>query len=269
MRRTLSVLAVAAAACAPAADSVTPVVIATTTSVEDSGLIDALVPAFAEAHPGLPIQVIAVGSGEAIAMGRRKDADLLLTHAPWQEASFVVSGDGIESTTIMYNHFVVVGPSADPAHVRGAANVADALRRIADLEAPFLTRGDSSGTHLKERGVWEQAQILPDADMNPWYIESGVGMGDLLRVAAERGAYTLSDRATFLTNAVSDALVILLDDESDALYNPYSATLVSGARNLEGARVVYDWLRGPGQSVIAGFGVDRFGRALFEPALTR
>lgn len=267
MRRLLTATALlAACGGAPGIDT-TPVVLATTTSVEDSGLLDVILPAFAAEHPEYTVQPVAVGSGEAIEMGRRKDADILLTHAPWQEAMFVATGAGTESITIMHNHFVIVGPPSDPARVRDAANVGDALRRIADAEAMFLTRGDSSGTHLKERGLWTEAMVEPEPGMNAWYVESGVGMGDLLRVAAERAAYTLSDRATFLSNARTDGLVILFDDESDALYNPYTATLVAGAAHPEGARALYDWLRGPGQAVIARVGVEQYGRPLFVPAL--
>ena len=270
VRRTRSLLLALLVACGGAPErETTPVVLATTTSVEDSGLLDAILPAFEAAHPELTVQPVAVGSGEAIAMGRRRDADILLTHAPWQEAMFVATGAGTESITVMYNHFVIVGPPSDPADVRGAAGVGDALRRIAEAEAEFLTRGDSSGTHLKERGLWAEAMVDPVPGMNPWYVESGVGMGDLLRVAAERGAYTVSDRATFLTNTASGALAILFDDEGEALYNPYTATLVAGATHADGARALYDWLRGPGQAVIADVGVQQYGRPLFVPATAR
>ena len=242
------------------------IVLATTTSVEDSGLLDELLPAFAEVHPEIEVRKVAVGSGEALAMGRRKDADLLITHAPWEEAQFVMAGHGERSIPLMYNHFVLVGPDSDPANVRGATDVIEALRRIAETESPFLSRGDSSGTHRKELGLWQEVRIFPNADAGGWYMESGVGMGDLLRVAAERNGYTLADRATMLRLGGQTGLVILFDDESDALYNPYTAIPVTGAANAEAARVFAEWLVGPGQEIIAGFGVEEYGRPLFIPA---
>jgi tungstate transport system substrate-binding protein len=266
VRRSLTIgLVVAAASCG--ADGESSIVVATTTSVEDSGLMDALVPAFEAAHPGVSVRTLAVGSGEAFALGRSKDADVLLTHSGWDEAQFVMQGHGAQSTTIMYNHFVIVGPEPDPASVRQATDAPDALKRIASAEAPFLTRGDSSGTHMKEMLLWREAQFAPSADAHAWYVESGVGMGDLLRVAGERGAYTLTDRATFLTAGAGSGLVVLFDDEGDLLYNPYRATLVAGARNAEAAGLFYDWLRGAdGQNVIGAFGREQYQRSLFVPA---
>lgn len=262
------VLAALTLACAggESGDGTRRVVLATTTSVEDSGLLDVLLPAFAQAHPDIQVRTVAVGSGEALAMGRRKDADLLLTHAPWDEARFVVGGYGDRTLPIMYNHFVIAGPAEDPADVRSAASPVEAFRRIAEHEAPFLSRGDSSGTHRKELALWQEVRAAPNANAGGWYMESGVGMGDLLRVAAERGAYTLSDRATMLRLGGSAGLTILFDDESDELYNPYAATRVTGAANAEAARVLFDWLAGPAQSVIGQFGVEEYGRPLFVPA---
>lgn len=242
------------------------IVVATTTSVEDSGLLDVLLPAFAEANPEIEVRTLAVGSGEALEMGRRKDADLVIVHAPWDEAQFVIGGHGERRIQIMYNHFVIAGPESDPANVRGATDVVDAFRRIAETESPFLSRGDSSGTHRKELGLWQEVAVTPNAAAGGWYVESGVGMGDLLRVAAERNGYTLADRATMLRLGEAAGLVILFDDESDALYNPYSAIPVVGAANAEAARVFADWLAGPAQRIIAEFGVGEHGRPLFTPA---
>ncbi len=229
--------------------------------------MDVLVPAFERTEPAFRLQVIAVGSGEAFALGRRGDADLLITHAPDDEAEFVRRGFGEESTTIMSSHFVIVGPAADPARVRAAMSVEDALRRVAGAAAPFLTRGDSSGTHRQEMALWRQAGLSPWRDGAAWYRESGVGMAELLRVAGERAAYTLSDRGTFLVVGETTGLTILYDDASESLYNPYAATIVKDARQKEGARAFYEWLRGPGQAVIGTYGQERFGRPLFEPSI--
>ena len=255
-----------AAGCRAEGDS--SIVVATTTSVEDSGLMDALVPAFEAAHPGTSVRTVAVGSGEAFALGRSKDADILITHSGWDEAQFVMQGYGAQSATIMYNHFVIVGPEADPAGVRQASGAPDALKLIANAGATFLTRGDSSGTHAKELALWEEAQFAPHATAHPWYVESGVGMGDLLRVAGERGAYTLTDRATFLTVGTGSGLVVLLDDEDAVLYNPYAATVVSGNRHPQAAGAFYDWLRSvDGQNTIGAFGREQYQRSLFVPAV--
>ena len=267
-----SVLAVAtlAVACGgePASDGAAtgPVVLATTTSVEDSGLLDVLLPAFAEAHPGIEVRTVAVGSGEALAMGMRRDADLLLTHAPFDEARFMTRGHGERTLAIMYNHFVIAGPDADPARVREATDPVDALRRIAQSGSTFITRGDSSGTHRKELALWQEAELWPHADRDEWYLESGVGMGDLLQVATERNAYTLSDRATMLRLAAPQGLVILYDDEGDDLYNPYAVTSVAQVANAAAAQVLFDWLAGPAQALIGAFGVEQYGRPLFVPA---
>jgi tungstate transport system substrate-binding protein len=227
--------------------------------------MDALVAAFDSTVSGISVRVLAVGSGEALALGRRGDADLLITHAPDQEAAFVEAGHGASPVVLMHNHFVIAGPAGDPAGVREAASAAEAFTRIARAGLPFLTRGDSSGTHVRELRVWNEAGIHPDFASAPWYIESGVGMGDLLRVAAERQAYTLSDRATFLMLGAQTGLEILFDDGSALLYNPYTATLVTAGRNQAAARKLHDWLQTTGQEVIARYGVEQYGRPLFVP----
>jgi tungstate transport system substrate-binding protein len=255
----------AVAACGTGDD--TAIVVATTTSVDDSGLLDVLVPAFEAAHPDVMVRVIAVGSSEAFEMGRRKDADLLITHNAWEDAQFVMRGHGTESSTIMYNHFVVVGPESDPAGVRQATSASDALLRIANTGATFLTRGDSSGTHAKEMFLWRRAEFQPDPATHEWYVESGVGMGDLLRIAGERGAYTLADRATFLTIGATTDLVVLYGEVSELLYNPYAATLVAGASHPEEAGTFYRWLRSDdGQQAIEDFRTENQEAPLFHPA---
>lgn len=268
---TLLTLSLASCLGGDSSDEVRAIVVATTTSVEDSGLLEAIAPQFHAAHTGYRLRVVAVGSGEALALGRRGDADVLLTHSPAAEMQFVAEGHGMESATVMHNHFMIVGPDSDPAGVRRAATLRDALRSIANEGAMFLTRGDSSGTHLKELELWRLSLPTPPrAGREAWYIESGLGMGDLLRVASERGAYTLTDRATFLANATGFGLDILYDDGSEPLYNPYTITIVAKGTNPDGARAFRAWLLGAaGQAAIAGFGAAPSVRPLFVPAAPR
>lgn len=238
------------------------VVLASTTSTEDSGLFDQLIPAFEESHPGLDVVVIAVGSGEALELGRRKDADVLLVHAPAAESAFVARGHGTDRRRVMYNDFVIVGPAADPAGVRELDDAAEALRRIAATGAPFISRGDDSGTHKKELALWRAAGVSP---AGAWYREAGQGMGDVLRIAAERRAYALADRATCLFLREALQLEVLVEGD-ERLINPYGVIAVAGARNLAGARAFRDWITGPeGQALIARYGAERFGRPLFIP----
>jgi tungstate transport system substrate-binding protein len=241
-------------------------VLASTTSVEDAGLLDILVPAFEAARSKYTVKVVAVGSGQAFALGRRGDADVLLTHAPGAEAAFVADGHGPASVVVMYNPYVLAGPAADPAGVRSANGAADAFRRIAETGSAFISRGDDSGTHTKERELWELAGTAPGRDA-AWYIESGVGMADALRLAGERRAYVLTDGATLTVLGGGSGLDLLFEDEGDAgLSNPYAVTVVTAARNATGAREFAEWLRGPGgQSIIARYGADTYDRPLFVP----
>lgn len=237
------------------------VVVSSTTSTEDSGLFDVLIPAFEEAHPGLAVHVLAVGSGQALELGRRGDADVVLVHAPAAESAFVAEGHGLGRRPLMYNDFVLVGPPADPAGIRGLKVGAEALRRIAERESPFVSRGDDSGTHRKELALWRLSGTSPGG---PWYMEAGQGMGEVLRVAAEKGAYALSDRSTFLFMPRL-ALEILVEGDP-RLVNPYGVIAVRGAKNPEGAGAFVDWITArEGQALIAGYGVDRFGQPLFHP----
>jgi len=237
-------------------------VLATTTSTQDSGLLDVLVPAFEAVYPAYSVEVIAAGTGEALRLGQQKDADVLLVHAPEEEAAFVAAGYGAERRDVCYNRFVIVGPADDPAGVRGAASASDALARIADQRAPFVSRGDGSGTHTKERALWKSAGVEPGG---AWYLVSGQGMGETLKIASEKQVYTLTDEATFL--AMRDALdLVALFDQDAALRNQYGVVVVAGARNERGARDFAAWVCGSeGQALIATFGADRFGRPLFTP----
>jgi tungstate transport system substrate-binding protein len=237
-------------------------VLATTTSTQDSGLLDVLVPAFETAHPEYAVEVIAVGRGEALRLGEQKDADVLLVHAPKDEAAFVAAGHGIERRDVCYNRFVLVGPASDPAGAAHAADAADALKRIAARQALFASRGDDSGTHKKELALWNAAGVKPGG---AWYLVTGQGMGETLKIASEKQAYTLSDEATFLTMRGSLDLAQLFDADQ-SLRNQYGVVPVTGAKNERGAREFADWICGPdAQRLIARFGVDEFGRSLFVP----
>lgn len=248
--------------------------LATTTSTADSGLLDAILPEFEERH-GVRVDVVAVGTGQALALGRAGDADALLVHARAREDAFVAAGHGVERRDVMYNDFVLVGPSADPAGIRAAGSAANALRRIATAKAEFASRGDDSGTHSKEKGLWQATGLQP-GPKSGWYRSLGQGMGSTLQFANETDAYTLTDRGTFL--AQRDRLPHLevlvgggsLADNSDpTLFNAYGLVLVSPVKSgvkSELARTFADWLVSvPTQRRIATFGRVRHGMELFYP----
>lgn len=240
-------------------------ILASTTSTEDSGLFEVLLPAFQRAHPDYQVKLIAVGSGEALSLGRRRDADVLLVHAPASEEAFMREGYGDTRLPVMSNDFVIAGPPEDPADVRNSASALDALRRIASTTAPFISRGDNSGTHQKELELWVAAGIDPEPRA-AWHMDVGQGMGDALRVANERHAYILTDRGTYLFLTRSLALEILAEGD-ETLVNPYSVITISSARNPEGAAAFARWIvSGHAQTLISEYGAERFGRPLFEPA---
>jgi tungstate transport system substrate-binding protein len=237
------------------------ILLGTTTSVQDTGLADELVRAFSAADGRWRLVVVAVGSGQALRMAERGDFDVVITHAPADEAAFMAAGHGESRAAIMSNEFVLLGPPADPAGAAGLP-LTDGLRRIAGAAAPFISRGDASGTHQAELA------ILADAGVEaPWagYTEAGAGMADVLRVASARGAYTLSDRATW--EIVRAGVQLRIVHEGDArLDNPYSVIVPRGARNAEGARAFAAWLAGAaGQLFIAGFTGAGSGQPLFQP----
>ena len=241
------------------------VILATTTSTQDSGLLDVLVPLFAE-RTGYRLKPIAVGSGAALKLGEEGEADVILSHSPVAEEAFMAGGFGLDRQTVMYNDFVLVGPEDDPAGIDGEPSAAEAMRRIATAEATFVSRGDDSGTHALERRLWEQAGIEPGG---PWYQESGTGMGDTLNIANERRGYTLTDRGTYL--ALRDRLDLAILVEGDpALVNLYHVITVNPANgdrvNAAGGRAFLEFLLDPEtQRVIGEFGVDRHGQPLFTP----
>jgi tungstate transport system substrate-binding protein len=239
------------------------VLLATTTSTRDSGLLDVLLPVFTQ-QTGYTVKPIAVGSGEALAMGQRGDADVLLSHAPAAEQPLVEAGWVIERTPFMYNDFIVVGPEADPAQVRQAQNAADAFRRIAAVQAPFVSRGDDSGTHKQEQALWKAANLTPQGD---WYIDAGQGMGATLRIASEKQAYTLTDRSTYLHLQQTLACKILFAGDQ-ILRNLYSIMLVNPDKhpkvNAAGAKAFHAWiLSDEARERIRTYGVERFGQPLF------
>jgi tungstate transport system substrate-binding protein len=237
--------------------------LATTTSTQDSGLLDALVPMF-RAQTGVEVKVVAVGTGQALQLGRRGDADVLLVHDPAAEETFMVEGHGGLRRAVMHNDFVLVGPRADPAEIKGQRSTAEAFARIARAAVPFVSRGDESGTHEKERAIWRQARIEPRGD---WYIQAGAGMAQVLRMADQKRAYTLTDRGTFLAQRQGLDLAVLADGDP-LLVNPYHVIVVSPAKHPgvhQGpARKFADFLLTPAtQKAIADFGTDRYGQPLF------
>ncbi len=266
----IAALAMALATASPTAavDATKSVILATTTSTQDSGLLDELVPMF-EKQTGFFVKTISVGSGQAMAMGRRGEADVLLVHSPADEEKFVEDGFGVGRRLVMHNDFIVVGPSQDPAKIRGAPSAREALKRIAQANALFLSRGDNSGTHAKEKGLWKAAGVSPEGQK--WYQQTGLGMGDTLNVASEKRGYTLTDRGTYLAlvKARRLALEILVEREPQLL-NVYHVIQVAPARwpkvNAAGARAFADFMVAPAtQETIGRFGVDKLGSPLFVP----
>jgi tungstate transport system substrate-binding protein len=238
------------------------VILATTTSTQDSGLLDELLPAF-EAATGWAAKPIAVGSGAALEMGRRGEADVLLVHSPAAEEQLVAEGATGRRLLVMHNDFVLVGPEADPAGVRGLP-VEEAMATIAASGAVFVSRGDESGTHARERSIWEDAGVTPGGE---WYQQTGQGMGATLRVAAEMGGYTLADRGTYLSQP--DGLAVLVEGDPGLLnvYHVIEMTTRAGERvQPEGAAAFTDWITGPdAQARIGEFGRAEYGQPLFVP----
>lgn len=263
----LGLIAVVGVACSSEKD--TELILATTTSTQDSGLLDVLLPLFEE-ESGYEVKAIAVGSGAALQMARTGDADVLLVHSPADEEELVDEGFGIDRTRVMYNDFVIVGPPSDPAGIRGIASAAEALDAIAKSGTPFMSRGDDSGTHAKEKSLWAAAGMEPPKGQKG-YSETGQGMGATLTIAQESQGYTLTDRATWLSNADPDLLPILVEGDS-ALFNVYHVITVNPDEfpdldlNTKGAEAFREFLVGEqAQEIIATFGADKFGQPLFVP----
>lgn len=261
MRRSCCGLLLCLAALVSACDQPNELILASTTSTVDSGLLDVLVPAFEREHDALRIKVIAVGSGEAMALGRRGDADILLVHSPAEEEMFMAAGHGVQRLAVMSNDYVIAGPPEDPAGAGGESSAIAALRRIAARDAPFVSRGDSSGTHRKELELWDATGTTPRTRS-----EVGQGMGEALTIASERGAYVLSDRGTYLALAGNLRLDVLVEGDP-RLANPYHVITVRDSRNAEAARAFAEWLVSPAAAaLIRTYGLERSGRPLFIPA---
>jgi tungstate transport system substrate-binding protein len=271
----LIIVALTLSACAPATPVATEpaapanpsFILATTTSTQDSGLLDVLIPLF-HTETGYVVQTIAVGSGQAMQMGQDGNADVLLVHSPAAEKQFMADGWGKDRALVMHNDFIVVGPAGDPAQVKGLVAV-DAFKAIAAAESTFVARGDESGTSTKELGIWRNAEIDPAGTKPAWYIESGQGMGATLTIASERSGYTLTDRATFLANEANLQLEILVEGDN-SLLNVYHVITVNSDKwpkvNYDGAMAFLNFMTAPStQEVIGQFGVDKFGQPLFYP----
>ncbi len=267
-RAAALLLALAAGATAARAEGAPPpILLATTTSTQDSGLLDEIIPPF-EAASGTKVKIIAVGSGQALALGERGEADLLLVHSPEAEERFMARGAGLLRRRMMYNDFVLAGPAADPAGVRRAAGLPAALRALHGSQAAFVSRGDDSGTHQMELALWRQAGLSHPRERER-YLETGQGMGSTLRVASEKGAYTLTDRGTYLSLRPTLSLDVLFEGDP-ALRNIYHLIVVSpkqGPRvNKEGAVALARFLLSRvTEARVAAFGLQRFGRPLFMP----
>lgn len=234
-------------------------VLATTTSTEDSGLLDYMIPAFEKKY-GAKVKVVAVGTGQAIQLGKDKNADVILVHSRSSEDEFVKGGYGHKAFDVMYNKFFIVGPQDDPAGIRNTKTAVEALKKIAASNSKFISRGDDSGTHKKELSLWKKARLKPEGK---GYISAGQGMGETLRMADEMGAYTITDEATYLTN--KNGLINLVYADPD-LYNPYGIIQVTGTKKPHMANeLIWFFISPQGQKMINEFGKDQFGKSLFVP----
>lgn len=249
-------------------DATKAVILATTTSTQDSGLLDALLPIF-EKETGYFVKTISVGSGQSIAMGRRGEADVVLAHSAADEQKLIAEGFGINRSLVMHNDFLVLGPPSDPAKIKGSKSTSAAFKKIYEAKALFLSRGDNSGTHTKEKGLWKAAGVNPEGQRS--YQETGLGMGDTLNVASEKGGYTLSDRGTWLALNKKRRLDLeILVEGEPLLLNVYHVIEVNPAKwpkvNAAGAKAFADFMVSKtAQDLIARFGVAKFGAPLFVP----
>jgi tungstate transport system substrate-binding protein len=267
----LAAAAVAVAACGSDSGSSTSttsasgqMIMATTTSTRDTGLLDTLVPAFEEASH-CSVKTVAVGSGQALDLGARGQADVLLVHSPDAEQTFMKQGHGSSRLAVMHNDFVLVGPPSDPAKTASAGGIEQAMRAIAETKSPFASRADDSGTNAKELKLWQQAGVTPSGS---WYIKTGQGMGPTLVIANQKDAYTLSDRGTFLATKSLDSKILVQGDPQ--LQNPYHVIVVKHTgTNVGCAKAFSSWITSPPtQKLIGQFGKRRYGQALFHPDAT-
>jgi tungstate transport system substrate-binding protein len=240
--------------------------LATTTSTENSGLLAEIIPVFEEEY-GVNVDVVAVGTGQALQLGRDGNADVLMVHARAREDTFMEEEHGVRREDLMYNDFVIIGPAGDPAGIAGMSDAAEAFAAIADAEATFISRGDDSGTHTKEKAIWEEAGVEPSGD---WYVAAGQGMGAVLTMANEQEGYTLSDRATYLARTQEGIDLEILVEGDPILFNPYGVIAVNPDKGdhikNDLANTFIDWLIAvPTQEMIGEFGEDTFGTPLFVP----
>ncbi|MCL4295570.1 MAG: substrate-binding domain-containing protein [Anaerolineae bacterium] len=281
LERSLAAPEVAVSPAQPTGQQVGRLVLATTTSTQDSGLLDVILPDF-ETRYGADVEVIAVGTGQSIELGRNCDADVVLVHARKQEDAFVADGAGINRQDVMYNDFVILGPASDPAGIKGMTDAAAGLIKISETQSPFISRGDNSGTHTKEQSLWEATglTLIEAADVDPtkpykrpegdWYQSVGQGMGAVLTIANEQQAYTLSDRATYLARKLEGTELEILVEGDSRLFNPYGVIEVNPEKcpsvNAAGAHAFVEWMTSlETQTLISQFGADKFGQPLFVP----
>ena len=242
------------------------IILATTTSTQDSGLLDVLIPMF-EKKTGFFVKTIAVGSGQAMAMGQKGEADVLLVHSPAAEKKFVAEGYGVNRRLVMHNDYIVVGPAEDPAKIKGMKNTIEIFKKVASEAALFMSRGDNSGTHAKEKSIWAAAKINPEGQK--WYQQTGLGMGQTLNVASEKKGYALADRGTYLALKKNLHLDILGEGDAILLYI-YHVIEVNPAKfpkvNVSGGKAFSDFMVSKeAQDVVKTFGVEKFGSPLFFP----
>jgi len=266
----LAAFVILLSACAPAAPAAThpanpELILATTTSTRDTGLLDVLLPMF-KTQTGYNVKMVAVGSGQALQMGQDGNADVLLVHSPAAEVTYMNGGFGKERLLVMHNDFVIVGPTSDPAKLKGTATAVEAFKKISNAKAIFVSRNDKSGTNAMELSLWKSASLTPQGD---WYLQTGQGMADTLRVASEKGGYTLTDRGTYLAQKSTLQLDVLVEGDK-ALLNIYHVITVSPDKwpkvNYTGAKAFADWIVSADvQKFISTFGVDKYGSPLFFP----
>jgi tungstate transport system substrate-binding protein len=281
LERSLAAPDVTVSPAEPTGQQVGRLVLATTTSTQDSGLLDVILPDFKTRY-GAEVEVIAVGTGQAIELGRNCDADVVLVHARKQEDAFVADGAGVNPQDVMYNDFVIIGPASDPAGIKGMTDAGAAFAKIAQTNSPFISRGDNSGTHTKEQSIWEASglTLIEAADVDPtkpykrpegdWYQSVGQGMGAVLTIANEQQAYTLSDRATYLARLLEGTELTILVEGDSRLFNPYGVIAVNPEKcpsvNAIGAQTFIEWMTSlETQTLISQFGADKFGQPLFVP----
>jgi tungstate transport system substrate-binding protein len=261
----LFVVSLSVTACGTSSSNNKKLLLISTTSTQDSGLLDVLLPAF-EKQSGYQVQLVSVGSGQALQMAEEGNADVLLVHSPAAEKDFMAQGFGMERRLVMHNDFVLVGPASDPAGIKGKT-LPEALKAIYESGATFVSRGDQSGTNVKELALWKTAGLDPAT--RPWYLETGQGQGATLSIASEKGGYALTDRGTFLAYRANVALMILVEGDA-SLLNVYHVITVNPEKwpkvNLAGAQAFADFITSAqGQQIIRDFGVGEYGQPLFYP----